>query len=333
MPTYSDSVSRSPALARGIYIANLVAQCLIVVTGAVVRLTASGLGCPTWPQCVPGSFTPVAHQAQAWHKDVEFGNRLLTFLLVVLAVAAVVIAGVDAWRARRSRQPVRRDVLALAFVPFLGTVAQAVLGGITVLTGLNPLTVGAHLLVSMAIIAGTWALVVRSGSNLPRRPVVGRPLRALAWILLADSALVVTLGTVVTASGPHGGDSASERLAVDSRMVSWFHADLVLLLVGLTVGLLIALHVAHAPTPARRRAVLLLIVILAQGALGYTQYFLGVPETLVALHVTGAVLLWVTALSIPAALSAGPTSGLGASTTVSAGRDPRRPEGTAAPGT
>ena len=231
-------------LARAIYIANLVAQCLIVVTGAVVRLTASGLGCPTWPQCVPGSFTPVAHQAQAWHKDVEFGNRLLTFALVILAIAAIVIALVDAVQ-RRIQRAVRRDIVALAFIPILGTVAQAVLGGITVLTGLNPLTVGAHLLVSMAIIAGTVALVARASSPVPRAPIVPGAIRALAWALLFDAAAVVSVGVIVTGSGPHAGDAASSRLSLDTRMVAWFHADLVLLLLGLTVGLLVALVVTH----------------------------------------------------------------------------------------
>ena len=313
-------------LARAIYIANLVAQCLIVVTGAVVRLTASGLGCPTWPQCVPGSFTPVAHQAQAWHKDVEFGNRLLTFALVILAVAAVAIALVDAVRARRNQRAVRRDIVALAFIPILGTVAQAVLGGITVLTGLNPLTVGAHLLVSMAIIAGTVALVARASSPVPRAPIVPGAIRALAWALLIDAAAVVSVGVIVTGSGPHAGDAASSRLSLDTRMVAWFHADLVLLLLGLTVGLLVALVVTHGPRSARRRVLAVLLIALAQGALGYTQYFLGVPELLVALHVTGAVLLWVCVVSVIPALSAGPKG------RVSAGMDRSPRAETAAPG-
>ncbi len=137
---------RSPRWVRGVYIANLVAQAGIVVTGAVVRITASGLGCPTWPECVDGSITPTSAQEESWHKYIEFGNRLLTFVLVLLAVAAIVAALADGRRRRAGGLPSRRALTLLAFVPILGTVAQAVLGGITVLTGLHPLTVGAHLL-------------------------------------------------------------------------------------------------------------------------------------------------------------------------------------------
>lgn len=310
---------RAPVVSRAIYVANLVAQCLIIVTGVVVRLTDSGLGCPTWPQCVPGSYTPTPHQAQEWHKYIEFGNRLLTFVLVIIAIAVVVIAIVNAVSTRRRGLHVRRDVLLLAFVPFLGTVAQAVLGGITVITGLNPYTVSAHLLVSMAIVAGSVALVVRS-RVVPPRPLIVPPLvNALAWTLVVASAAVVFVGVIVTGSGPHSGDSSATRLPVDTRTVAWFHADLVLLFLGFLIGLIVSLAVVHAPRAALRTAIVLLIIALAQGALGYTQYFLGVPELLVALHVTGATLLWVTVLFIPSTLR------------VSAGTDPLRPEGTAAP--
>ncbi len=306
-------------VSRAIYVANLVAQCLIIVTGVVVRLTDSGLGCPTWPQCVPGSYTPTPHQAQEWHKYIEFGNRLLTFVLVIIAIAVVAVAIVNAVSTRRRGLHVRRDVLLLAFVPFLGTVAQAVLGGITVITGLNPYTVSAHLLVSMAIVAGSVALVVRS-RVVPPRPLIVPPLvNALAWTLVVASAAVVFVGVIVTGSGPHSGDSTATRLPVDTRTVAWFHADLVLLFLGLLIGLIVTLAVVHAPRAALRTAILLLIIALAQGALGYTQYFLGVPELLVALHVTGATVLWVTVLFIPSTLR------------VSAGTDPLRPEGTAAP--
>ena len=293
---------RSGVLTRIVYVANLVAQCLIIVTGAVVRLTASGLGCPTWPQCVPGSYTPTPHQAQAWHKLIEFGNRLLTFALVVLAILVIVIAVYNALRQRRAGSKIRRDVLLLAFVPIVGTFAQAVLGGITVLTGLNPYTVSAHLLVSMAIVAGSVALVVRSRVSPPRTLQVPSAVNVMAWILVAVSALVVCLGVMVTGSGPHSGDAAASRLPIDTRTIAWFHADVVLLFLGLLIGLLVCLTVVHAPHRARTTAYVLLAIALGQGALGYTQYFLGVPELLVALHVTGAIALWVTVLFIPPAL-------------------------------
>lgn len=317
---------RPTVLTKAVYIANLVAQGLIIITGAVVRLTASGLGCPTWPQCVPGSYIPTPHQAQVWHKYIEFGNRLLTFALVVIAIAVIVLAVIDAVRQRRTGSPVRRDVLLLALVPILGTVAQAVLGGITVLTGLNPYTVSAHLLVSMAIVAGSVALVVRARAQPPRTLVVPAPVNALAWILVAVSGAVLVVGVIVTGSGPHSGDAAATRLPVDTRTIAWLHADLVLLFLGLLIGLLIALSIASAPRSARRLAVLLLVIALAQGLLGYTQYFLGVPELLVALHVTGATALWITVLFIPPSLRSS------AASPISAGTGPRRPAGTAVPG-
>ena len=291
--------------ARGIYIANLVGQTAIIATGAVVRLTGSGLGCPTWPECVEGSYTPTARQAEEWHKYVEFGNRLLTFVLVVLAVAAIVAAIVDARTQRRRGLQRRPVILALAAIPFVGTLTQAVLGGITVLTGLHPATVSAHFLLSMAIIAGTVALVVRSGDagDRPVTSLVPAPVTWLAWSLVAVSGVVVFLGALVTGSGPYSGDAESEnRFSFDPRTISWLHADVVLLFLGLLVGLLVALAVVGAPARAKRRAWLLLGIALAQGLLGYTQYFAGLPMALVLIHVIGSSLVWVAVLFIPPAL-------------------------------
>ncbi len=297
--------ARSLPWVRGIYIANLVAQMAIVVTGAVVRITSSGLGCPTWPECVDGSITPTSDQAQQWHKYIEFGNRLLTFVLLILAVAAVVAAIIDARRRARAGLPRRNVLLALAFVPIAGTFAQAILGGITVLTGLNPATVGSHFLLSMAIIAGCVALVVRSADpgDQPIGWLAPRAIRALSWVLVAVSGAVVVLGVVVTGSGPHGGDATSPvRFPFDPRTVSWLHADVVLLFIGLIIGLLVALYVAGGPAGALRRTWLLAAIAVAQGILGYSQYFTGLPIVLVGLHVTGSALVWVAALSIPPAL-------------------------------
>jgi cytochrome c oxidase assembly protein subunit 15 len=290
---------------RGIFIANLIAQTAIVVTGAVVRVTGSGLGCPTWPECVEGSYIPTSRQAESWHKYIEFGNRLLTFVLVIAAIAAIAAAVWDARARRRAGTPRRPMLLALAAVPIIGTVAQAVLGGITVLTGLHPATVSAHFLLSMAIIAGTVALVVRSGDpgDRPVTPLVARPVTALAWVLVAVSGAVVFLGVLVTGSGPHSGDLESEnRFSFDPRTISWLHADAVLLFLGLLIGLIVALAVLPSPPAARRRAWLLLAIAVAQGILGYTQYFTGVPAGLVIIHVIGACLVWVTVLFIPPAL-------------------------------
>ena len=184
------------SVVRGVFIANLVAQVGILVTGAVVRVTGSGLGCPTWPECVEGSYTPTSRQAESWHKYVEFGNRLLTFVLVVLAIAAIVAALWDRRARRRASLPPRPAIVVLALIPFIGTAAQAVLGGVTVLTGLHPATVSAHFLLSMAIVAGNVALVVRASDpgDRPISVLVPSPVRALAWALVAVTGVVVFLG-------------------------------------------------------------------------------------------------------------------------------------------
>jgi len=198
----------SPAV-RGIFVANLVAQTAILVTGAVVRLTGSGLGCPTWPQCVEGSYVPTERQPQEWHKYVEFGNRLLTFVLVALAIAALVAAWWDRRSRARSGRPQRPVILLLALIPIIGTFAQAVLGGVTVLAGLSPITVSSHFLLSMVIVAGCVALVVRAGDpgDQPITFLVPNLVRGLAWALVAVSAVLVVLGVLTTGSGPHSGDA------------------------------------------------------------------------------------------------------------------------------
>jgi len=295
---------RSPRGVRAVYLANLVAQAGIVVTGAVVRITESGLGCPTWPECVDGSIAPTSAQSESWHKYIEFGNRLLTFVLVILAVAALVAALLDRRRRRRAGLPARPALLLLALVPLVGTVAQAVLGGITVLTGLHPATVAAHFLLSMVIIAGVVALVVRSGDpgDRPVAWLAPPPVRVLAWLLVATSALVVLLGVLVTGSGPHSGDDSAERLGLDPRTIAWLHADVVLLFLGLIVGMLVVLSVLHGPRAALTRTWILLGVALSQGAIGYVQYFTGLPEVLVGLHVLGACLVWIATLFVPPAI-------------------------------
>lgn len=296
---------KSPRWIRGIYIANLVVQAGIIVTGAIVRITGSGLGCPTWPECVEGSLVPTSTQMESWNKYVEFGNRLLTFVLAIAAIAAVVAALVDRRRRRRSNLPGRRILTILAVVPLGGTAVQAVLGGITVLTGLNPYTVSAHFLVSIALVAACVVLVVRSGES-GDRPItwlVPSALRYLTWALVAATLAVVVLGVITTGSGPHSGDiDVIVRFDLDLRTVAWLHADSVLLFMGLTVGLLVAARVAHAPAALTRRTLILLGIALVQGVIGYTQYFTGLPELLVAFHVIGAVLVWVAVLFLPPTL-------------------------------
>jgi cytochrome c oxidase assembly protein subunit 15 len=285
---------RAPLAARRIYVANLVAQMAIVVTGAVVRLTASGLGCPTWPRCSGDSITPVDGQAEAWHKYVEFGNRLLTVVLVVLAVAALVAALLDARRRRSLDLPPRRALTALASVPILGTVAQIPLGGVTVLTHLNPIAVGSHLLLSLVIVALVTVLVVRAGEwgDEPVVVVVRREVRFGVQMFTAIIAMVLVVGMLVTASGPHAGDSRTRRLGLDPQTIAWLHADIVVLGFGLLAGLLVALRATRAPERTTRAATHLLTAMLAQGFVGYVQFFSAEPWMLVTVHVLLATVIW-----------------------------------------
>lgn len=279
-----------PPWARWALVANLVAQVGIVVTGGLVRLTGSGLGCPTWPQCVPGSYIPVVQQPQGIHKYIEFGNRTLTSVVGLAALAALVAVVLDV---RRRGRP--RGLVALAAVPLVGVLVQAVLGGITVLTHLSPATVAAHFLVSAGIIAASTALLVRAQQDDgPPAPVVRDELRWLAWALGALTALVLVLGTVVTGSGPHSGDAeAPARFGFDPRSVTWLHSDAVLLWFGVLLALLMALRLTEAPAAVRRAALVTLGVGLVQGLIGYGQYLTGLPVVPVALHMLGACLLVV----------------------------------------
>ncbi|MGZ4465419.1 MAG: COX15/CtaA family protein [Nocardioides sp.] len=257
--------------------ATLVANCVLVVTGGAVRLTSSGLGCPTWPRCHDGSFTP--HGAYSVHSAIEFGNRMLTFVLVAVAVATLV----SAW------QTGRRDLRRLAVVLALGIPAQAVIGGITVLTDLNPWVVSFHLLCSMAIIGLAVVFLRRIDHPEPARargPVVG-----LAWATFAAAWLVLYVGTVVTGSGPHAGDAKAPRNGLSPLQLSQLHADVVFLLVGLTAGLLFALVATGAAAEARTAVTVLLGLEVGQGAIGFVQYFTSLPIVLVGFHMLGAALI------------------------------------------
>ena len=258
--------------------ASLVANIGIILTGGAVRLTGSGLGCPTWPRCYPSSFTP--HGAYSFHSAIEFGNRTLTFVLAAVAVLTLV----SAWRS--GLPGLRRLAVVLA----LGVPAQAVIGGITVLADLNPWLVSFHLLVSLAMVSVAVLYLWRIERPLARR-AGPRPLAAVAWATYAVTWVTLYLGTVVTGSGPHAGDADVPRNGLDPRQLSQLHADVVFLLVGLTVALVLVLHALGFPPARRRPAVLLLAVQLAQGAIGFVQYFTDLPIVLVELHLLGASLL------------------------------------------
>jgi len=256
----------------------------IVVTGGAVRLTGSGLGCPTWPRCTGGQLVP--NDKLGIHGAIEFTNRTLTFVVGVTLLATLLVA----WRQRRH--------VGLAALALLGVPAQAVLGGIVVLTDLNPWLVALHFLLSAAIIAITFLLWWRLAE--PATAAVPRPAQLLTWGLAAAAALVLAAGTVVTGAGPHAGDLTDgkvRRIDLPIAGLAQLHADLVMVLVGLTVGVL-ALAAALRATSLRRVAALLLIVELAQGAVGYTQYFLHVPPLLVGCHMLGACLVWIGALAV-----------------------------------
>jgi cytochrome c oxidase assembly protein subunit 15 len=260
-------------------VANLVANVVIVVTGGAVRLTGSGLGCPTWPQCTEESYTP--HSALGVHGAIEFGNRMLTFVLVIVAVTCWASALAHR-RATGERRP-----LVLATVIALGIPAQAVIGGITVLTDLNPWIVAFHLLVSMAMIAVcVWLLdTLRPLGVDPATEVV----RRLAWLVFAAGWLVLYLGTVVTGSGPHAGDEEAKRTGLDPQLFSHVHAFAVYLLVALTVGLL-ATALRGRNAGVQQAAAGLLLLEVAQGTVGFLQYVNDLPVGLVTVHMLGAAL-------------------------------------------
>jgi heme a synthase len=281
---------------RPILVANLVGEVVIVITGGVVRLTGSGLGCPTWPECVPGSFTPVPYQEEGIHKLIEFGNRTLTGVVGLLALACV-------WAVfTRMRQ--RRPLLLVAVGLVAGVLVQAVVGGIAVRMTLSPVVVAFHFLLSMGMVALSTMLLRGSEDGWspdgtavvePRELLVPRLVSTLAWATAAAGAVVLVLGTVVTGSGPHSGDAEQPaRTGFDPRSVAWLHADVVMLFVGLVVAVLVAVWLTSSSDRAKATWRGVLVVTLLQGAIGYAQYFTGLPEVLVALHMFGACLLVVT---------------------------------------
>jgi cytochrome c oxidase assembly protein subunit 15 len=261
-------------------------QGALVITGGAVRLTGSGLGCPTWPECSEGSFTPVATQIEPEHQVwIEFGNRLLTFALLIAALAVVI-------EVLKSR---RKDLRLLAAGQLLGILAQGVLGGITVLTDLHPIPVAGHLLLSMILIAGAASLYSRRSGPIARSKIKATSTRIISGAHLAISFLVLVLGTLVTGSGPHAGDETAQRFGFDIRNITVLHTDAVIFLMGLTIAYLVLPQVNSA---TKRAIVIFLGISLGQGAIGYVQFATGVPEILVGFHLLGAVLFWIAAWRI-----------------------------------
>jgi cytochrome c oxidase assembly protein subunit 15 len=260
-------------------------QSFIVVTGAAVRLTGSGLGCPTWPECVEGSFTPVAGQIEGqFHSWVEFANRLLTFVLVLAALITLIAV----LKARR------RDLRLLAVGQVLGILGQGVLGGITVLTDLNPLTVAAHFLISTILIAAATSLFTRRHRPARKKESQRTPV-IFSRAHVSLTAIVIILGTIVTGAGPHAGDIDTPRLDLRIQSVTLAHGVAVAILLLLTLFFFLSPKTEEI---TKKRLAIFGLLNLAQGAIGVIQYIQGVPELLVAAHILGSVIIWISAWSI-----------------------------------
>jgi cytochrome c oxidase assembly protein subunit 15 len=281
-------ISLSPAAYRRVTFLALVALGVIVVTGAAVRLTGSGLGCPEWPNCDAGHLSP--HGDTGYHGAVEFVNRAFTGLVSILVILAVLGSLV--------RAPRRRDLTWLSVGLVAGVLAQIVLGGLVVIYGLSPPWVMAHFLVSMLLVADAVVLHHRAGrpDGVPVRPVVSDRVRQMSRALVVIAAAVLAAGTVVTGTGPHGGDENVRRLDLPTTDVARIHGILVMVFIAAVLLTIWLLAREGAPPEVHRGARVLLAVIAGQAIVGYVQYFGGVPIALVALHIVGAVCVWVATL-------------------------------------
>jgi cytochrome c oxidase assembly protein subunit 15 len=290
----------SPLVMRRLALAGVLAAVGIMLTGAGVRLSQSGLGCPDWPRCTATSLIAGGTSGDSLiHRWVEFGNRLVGVAIFVAAVAVWVAA----WRYRPDGRGRRRDLIWLASVQPAGVVAQAVLGGIVVLTKLNPVWVSVHFLLSIGLVAAAVALLVRCTEGTePARPLVRPELRVFTYGVLAVVTVMLTVGTVVTGTGPLAGAASVARYHLSRSAVTQLHADIGWLLGGLSIALALALHLTAAPARAVRLGWLLVVLLGVQGTIGYTQYFSGLPAGLVWVHVAGSTVIWVTALLLLFAL-------------------------------
>lgn len=282
----------TPGSLRLLALLGVIGNAGIIGTGGAVRVTKSGLGCPDWPKCTGTSLVPTSSpDHHSINMAIEFGNRMLTFL--VLAIGVLVF--VAAMRLR----PRRKDLVLLALAQPMSVIAQAVVGGIVVLTDLHPAAVGLHFLISPALLIFCVALWVRAGEgDQAPRPLVGPGLRRMAFALCGAAGIVLIAGTVVTGTGPHAGDDKAHRWGFVIEDVAKIHAGLAWITVALTVTLLVMAYRSDAPAALRRRVLELFVLELAQGMIGYIQYFTGVPATLVVLHMLGAALMWIAALRV-----------------------------------
>ena len=273
--------------ARLVSLINLITQSGIIVTGAVVRLTGSGLGCPTWPNCAPGSLVPVASQVEGFHKYIEFGNRLLTFVVLIASIAVLIIAIISK----------NKKIILWSVLPLIGTLLQAVLGGITVLTGLNPFTVMFHFLLSIVLVAISTIIYGFWSKSNPIK-IQSKLIRNYIKFFTLIGFAVITLGTITTGSGPHSGDEIAARFNIDTRTIAWIHADSVLLFIGLLIGLILLVRTNNTYKSLSKSLNSLFILCIIQGFIGYTQWFTNLPWILVGFHVLGSVLIWINLMFI-----------------------------------
>jgi heme A synthase len=290
-------LSPTPVSMRRLALAGVIADTVIMSTGAAVRLSASGLGCPDWPQCSAADVVASKNAGQTLLNTwIEFGNRLLNFPLVIIA-ALIFIA---AWRFRPDGRR-RRDLVWLGASQPLGVVAQAVIGGIVVLTKLNPVTVSIHFLVSASIVAAAVALHVKcaeeSGAS-GTVPAVRHELQVISAALVAVTCVMLAAGTVVTGTGPLAGHADTPRYNLPLEGVTQLHADIGWLMAGLAVALVLGLRLSGAPPRAVLAGWIMLAALGSQGVIGYIQYFTHLPAGLVWIHVTGSVLVWIAVLRL-----------------------------------
>ncbi|GAA3396931.1 COX15/CtaA family protein [Streptomyces roseoviridis] len=290
----------SPRTLRRAALSAVVMSVLIIVTGGAVRLTGSGLGCDTWPKCTDDSL--IATAEQGIHGAIEFGNRMLTYVLSA-AVGWTIIAA-------RSAKPRRRGLTRLGWAQFWIVASNAVLGGITVWMGLNPWTVAGHFLAANALLSVAVVTWHRTGEgDTPPRPRVPRPVSRLSWAIVVVSGLLIALGTTVTGAGKHAGDSSDvPRMPWDWTAAAHLHAIAAWVVCALALAMWLVLRVVDAPDDTRARARDLLLVLLAQGAVGYVQYFTGVPELLVGVHMLGSSLMWIAVLRLALSLRERPVT-------------------------
>ncbi|MFJ2178205.1 heme A synthase [Streptomyces sp. NPDC087851] len=290
----------SPRMLRRAAFSAVAMSVLIIVTGGAVRLTGSGLGCDTWPKCTDGSL--IATPEQGLHGAIEFGNRMLTYVLSAAVGWAIIAA--------RSVKPRRPGLTRLAWSQFWLVMANGIVGGVTVLTELNPWTVAGHFLAASGLLTVTTLTWLRTheGDGTPR-PRVPRPVRKLSWALVLSSVVLIVAGTTVTGSGRHAGDSSDvPRMPFDYVTVAHVHAAFAWIVCALAVAMWLVLRVVDAPADTRARARDLLLILLAQGAIGYVQYFTDSPEVLVGLHMFGSAVVWIAVLRVAMSMRERPST-------------------------